>query len=67
MFQRGKGHCGCKKSVDAAHHFAQHKKGQHSTKSLLSRFKAVKSCVKTMCGLAKFSFACWEIKLIDYF
>lgn len=32
--------------------------------SLLSRFKALKNCLKAFCSLAKFTSACWEIYLM---
>lgn len=66
-FQKGKGHCGCKNSVEAACHFTQHMKGQRSTKTLLGRFKALKSSVKIMWGLVEFSSTFQEIKLSQNF
>lgn len=67
MFQKGKGHCGCKNSVEAACHFTQHMKEQSSIKSLLSRFKALKSSMKIMWGLIEFSSTFWAIKLSHNF
>lgn len=67
MFQKGKGHCGFKNSAEAACHFTQHMKGQSSTKSLLSRLKALKSSVKIMWDLVEFSSTFQEIKLSQNF